>query len=119
MGGNTICAQHDLLDLRGVGQHGNDHIALLANLLLGGCGGTAGRQFLHRGGGTVIDQQVRVACLQQVLCHRLAHNTQTDKSDFHIDYLALCVGGFSFLALVYGMPGPAAIGRVTENRAAF
>ena len=62
---------------------GDDHITLLSDLLLGGALCTGGLQLLHRSLTAVVHQQVGVACLQQILCHGLAHDAQTNKTDFH------------------------------------
>ena len=83
VGNYAVFAQHHLFDLRRVGQHSDDNVALLTDLLLGGPLCTGSFQFLHGSLAAVIHQQIRIACLQQVLCHRFAHDAQTDKSNFH------------------------------------
>ena len=74
--------QHDFLYLGPVGQHGNNDLGVLRQLLPGSGVGAAGCQLLYRRLAPVVYPQL-MACLQQVLCHRLAHNTQSDKTDFH------------------------------------
>ena len=86
VGNYAVFAQHHLFDLRGVGQHSDDHIALCADLLLRCTLCTDSFQLLYRSLTAVIYQQVSVACLQQVLCHRFAHDAQTDKSNFHNNF---------------------------------
>ena len=87
VGSHAVCAQHHFLDLRRVGQHGDDHITLLSDLLLGGALCTGGLQLLHRSLAAVVHQQVGVARLQQILCHGLTHDAQTNKTDFHNRFL--------------------------------
>ncbi len=60
-----FCAQHHFLDLRRVGQHGDDHITLLSDLLLGGALCTGGLQLLHRSLAAVVHQQVGVAAFSR------------------------------------------------------
>ena len=76
-------SQHDALDMGGVGQHGQHDIALLADLLIGGSLCAAGHNLVHSSLVEVADQQIGVTLLQNVLCHGLAHDTQTDQTDFH------------------------------------
>ena len=83
MGNYAVFAQHHLFDLRGVGQHGDDHIALCADLLLRCTLCTDSFQLLYRSLTAVIYQQVSVACLQQIFCHGLAHDAKTNKTDLH------------------------------------
>ena len=87
MGGHAVLAQHDFLDLGGVGQHGQHHVAGLADLRLGGAGGAGGHDLGHVGLVAVVDDQL-VAGFQKILCHGLAHDAQTDQTDFHNCYLA-------------------------------
>ena len=84
MCGYAVFPQHNFLDLRGVGQHSDNNIALRTDFLLGRTLGADCLQLLHSGLAVVVYHQIRIACLQQIFCHRLAHNAQTDKSDFHI-----------------------------------
>ena len=83
VGSYAVLAQHDFLHLRGVGQHGDDHVALLADLLLRSTLRTGRFQLLHGSLTTVVDQQVGIARLQQIFCHRFAHDAQTDKTNSH------------------------------------
>ena len=83
IGGDTILAQHDLPDLRGVGQHGDHHIAAFADFFGG------------RGNGTVLDtdvdsslaavphQDMFIPFPNQVVYHGLAHDPKTDESNRH------------------------------------
>ena len=82
MGGNAVCTQHDLFNLRGVGQHGQHHVAGLADFRVGGGLGPGGYDLVHAGLVQIADREV-IARLEQVLRHGLAHNTKTDQSDFH------------------------------------
>src|SRR5699024_7317694 len=84
VGGHAVLPQHDLLDLGGVGQHGQHHVAACANLRLGGGGGAGGNHFVHSCLIQITDQQVGVACFKQIFSHGLAHNAQTDQTDFHM-----------------------------------
>ena len=47
--------------------------------------GPAGRQLVHGSPAAVMDPHL-VARLQQILCHGLAHDAQTDKSNFHNNF---------------------------------
>ena len=79
---HTVAAKHNLLDLRSVGEHGDDHITVLGQLLPGAGMCTAGSQLIHCSSAAVIYPQL-IASLQQIFCHGLAHDSQTDHSDFH------------------------------------
>ena len=75
--------QHDLLDLRPVGQHGDDDFGIFRQLLTGDGMGAVLRQLLHGSLAAVVYPDL-MACFQKVSDHRLAHDTKTNKSDFHV-----------------------------------
>ena len=82
MGGNAVCTQHDLFDLRGVGQHGQHKVTGRADGGLVGYFGAAGFQFRCGGGGVAVHRNV-IAGFEQVFGHGAAHNAKTDKTNFH------------------------------------
>ena len=82
VGGNAVCTQHDLFNLRGVGQHGQHKITGGADGGLVGYFGTAGFQLSCGGGGVAVHRNV-IAGFEQVFGHGAAHNAKTDKTNFH------------------------------------
>ena len=89
MGRNAVVdiAQHDLLDLGTVGQHGDDHVATFADLSLARTPGAGGLQLLDGSLAAVVDQQIRISSLEQIFCHGLAHDAETNKTNFHREIL--------------------------------
>lgn len=82
VGGNAVCTQHDLFDLRGVGQHGQYKVTGGADGGLVGYFGAAGFQLSCGGGGVAVHRNV-IAGFEQVFGHGAAHNAKTDKTNFH------------------------------------
>lgn len=82
VGGNAVCTQHDLFNLRGVGQHGQHKITGGADGGLVGYFGTAGFQLSCGGGGVAVHRNV-IAGFEQVFGHGAAHDAKTDKTNFH------------------------------------
>ena len=82
VGGNAVCTQHDLFDLRGVGQHGQHKVTGGADGGLVGHFGTAGFQLRCGGGGVAVHRNV-IAGFEQVFGHGAAHDAKTDKTNFH------------------------------------
>ena len=85
--GQLVVLQHDGLDVRAVGQHGDHQIHALGSL--GGAGANLRTCSLHffQGTGIAVKHTQLIARLQQVLRHGLAHDAQTDKCNFHCRFL--------------------------------
>ena len=72
----------------GLGNHGDDDVHVLGQLQRGGGGlGTLGSQQVDLGLDKVENIDLVVVLLNDVLAHGLAHDAQSDKTDFHVAYI--------------------------------
>ena len=88
MGGHAVLAQHDFLDLGG-SWAGMVSTTSQVSPISGwvALAAPAATTLGHVGLVAVVDDQL-VAGFQKILCHGLAHDAQTDQTDFHNCYLA-------------------------------
>ena len=82
VGGNTVVTQHNRLDLRTVGEHGDDYIAALCNFNVASGLGADSNNRVALGHVAVGDSHI-IASLDEVDSHGFAHNAHSDESDFH------------------------------------
>ena len=76
------------LGMLGLGNHGDDDVHVLSQLQRGGGGlGADGSQLIDLGLNKVKNIDLVVVLLNDVLAHGLAHDAQSDKTDFHVAYI--------------------------------
>ena len=84
--GHAVFPQHDSLDLGAVGEHRDDHVAALCHFDIAAGPGARGNKRLALGHVAVGDRYV-IARFHEIQSHGLAHDTHSDKTDFHIHIL--------------------------------
>ena len=87
---NAAGPQNNRFHMGGVGKHRDDDIGRPRHFRIASfCRCASCDQIFYALGHNVIHMHF-MACFQQVFCHRPAHNTQANKSDFH-NYLITSV----------------------------